>query len=351
MLGLAVALLTTASCDGLFTEGKGEIVVNFLDESYEATKAAYELPDTNDFILEVKNSKGSVIYKGKFGAAPEKIEAPAGTYTVNVISQEFSAPAFDRPQYGDSQTVKLAAGQSLKVDLICALLNSGMRLKIDSSFLTEYPQGLLHLKSTEGRLLYAYRETRVAYFNPGRVSLVFTNDGREKTLLTRSLQSRQVLTIKVSAAHQAAPEPDGITLQVDTSKIWTSEDYCIGGDNPKGDQPVNAYSVPEAKNNIDEEDVWVYGYIVGGDMTSSATGISFSAPFESRTHLAIAAKSSVTEKSSCLSVFLPDGDIREDLNLVDSPGNLGRQLFIRGDIVEKYYGVPGLKNVTEFQLK
>ena len=27
----------------------------------------------------------------------------------------------------------------------------------------------------------------------------------------------------------------------------------------------------------------------------------------------------------------------------------GRQLYIKGDLVESYYGIPGLKNITEYQ--
>ena len=38
------------------------------------------------------------------------------------------------------------------------------------------------------------------------------------------------------------------------------------------------------------------------------------------------------------------------LNLVDNPGLLGKRVCLRGDIVESYFGLVGIKNVTEFQL-
>ena len=44
---------------------------------------------------------------------------------------------------------------------------------------------------------------------------------------------------------------------------------------------------------------------------------------------------------------LPSGELRETANLVDHPQLLGTRVYILGDIVEAYYGIPGLKNVTK----
>ena len=52
-----------------------------------------------------------------------------------------------------------------------------------------------------------------------------------------------------------------------------------------------------------------------------------------------------------MSVQLAKGDIRDDLNLVDHPELLGRQVFLLGDIVESYYGIPGVQNISEYRLK
>jgi hypothetical protein len=98
-----------------------------------------------------------------------------------------------------------------------------------------------------------------------------------------------------------------------------------------------------------EDDVWVSGYIVGGDLTSSSA--SFQKPFTSRTNIVLGPRSSTTDKSSCMSVQLPTGEIRENLNLVDNPSLLGRKVCLRGDIVDAYYGIPGLKNLIEYELQ
>ena len=71
-------------------------------------------------------------------------------------------------------------------------------------------------------------------------------------------------------------------------------------------------------------------------------------PFESMTCIAIAARSSVSEKASCMSVQLVKGPIREQLNLVENPQILSRKVYLKGDIESSYYGIPGMKNLTEF---
>ena len=78
---------------------------------------------------------------------------------------------------------------------------------------------------------------------------------------------------------------------------------------------------------------------------------SFEAPFQSRTNLVLGPRSSTSDKKSCLSVQLPAGSLRDALNLVDNPSLLGRKVSLKGDIVDAYYGIPGLKNVTEFELQ
>ena len=48
---------------------------------------------------------------------------------------------------------------------------------------------------------------------------------------------------------------------------------------------------------------------------------------------------------------LKKGQLRDALNLVDNPGLKGRKVFLKGDLVELYYGTAGLKNVSEFAVE
>ncbi|MCM1501897.1 MAG: DUF6359 domain-containing protein [Bacteroidales bacterium] len=349
---MAICLVALVSCSRHGKEGEGSIVLHIDDGilSVMSKASSAEVPDTNDFILEIFGPDGSVVYSGLYGNSPETVTVPAGSCNVKIRSCEFSRPQFACPQYGDDQCVVVPSGGEVNVTLNCRQVNSGVKLNVDKDFLTEYPAGALLLKSSGGSLVYAYSEKRVAYFLPGNISLVLTNNGKDEVLMTRGLAAQEVLVLNVGVSKQQQ-SGGGITVQLDTSRIWSTEDYVIGGASDKGSSPENAMSVAQARACAGKTKAWVSGYIVGGDLTSSATGISFTAPFKSNTNIAIAAKSSVIDKSSCISVQLSAGDVRDALNLVSNPSMLGRQVLLCGDIVESYFGLVGIKNITEYRLK
>lgn len=347
LLTAAASSLLAASCEELMQSfsRQGTLQIRFADGTVPATRSAF--PDTNDFILSITDSKGNSVYDGLYGAAQENMLLDEGTYTVSARSCDFSAPLFDTPQYGDTQVASIRAGKTTVVTLACVQLNSGIRLRIDPAFPAVYPNAVLYLKASSGRLMYPYSEKRIAYFLPGTVNLDMADGGNESTIFTTRLEPQQILTLGVNTGSESSR--GGVRVQVDTSRNWTSDSFVIGGGGGSGSDIGKAYSVAEAKQHAGQEDVWVYGYIVGGDLSSSKC--SFSAPFSSRTNLVLAGKSSVKEKSSCLSVQLAKGKIRDALNLVDHPELLGRQIYLRGDIVEAYYGIPGIQNITEYEFK
>ncbi len=340
------------SCDllGTNSEKTGELRIAFSADQREITRTDSGMPDTCDFILTVTDSKGKVLYGGPFGACPESLLVPEGSYVVSAVSGEFSKPAFSAPQYGDEQCVVVPRGGVADVRLVCRQVNSGVRLRIAPEFLDVYPQGVLFLKSDDGKLMYGYKEKRIAYFNPGNVSLMLSDGGVDKVLMSRTLVAQEILTLGVGAASADSPGQgagSGISVSVDTSRNWISDNYVIGGKPGGGSGPSNALTVQQALASVGDEDVWVCGYVVGGDLTSASA--SFDAPFASKTNLLLGPRSGTSAKASCLSVQLPDGEVREALNLVDNPGLLGKKIFVKGDIVAAYYGIPGLKNTDEYE--
>ena len=293
----------------------------------------------------------------------------AGSYTVAVHSIEFTAPGFSRPVYGDEQVVVVKAGATVTVRLDCVLENAGVRLQVAPDFLTSYPDGVLFLKSGDTRLMYGYSEKRIAYFKPGPISLVLNNRGADEILLTRTLDARTILTLSISAPHGGAAAASSITVAVDTAKVWNHESYVIGGggsgsgsgsgggtgggtgggDDP-GSELDNAYSVSQASDHVGEDGVWVFGYIVGGDLSTAGTTVKTS-KLTKATHLAIAARSTVTAKASCVAVELPKGAVRDALNLVDHPDLIGSRVYLKGSIVASYFGTTGLKSVSDYVQK
>ncbi len=353
--GMMALASLTLSCNKIPSgSAQGTLSWNFSSRIF--TRSTLDMPDTDAFILTVRNSAGDVLYEGAYGDSPESMLVNPGSYTVKAVSGIFLKPEFSAPQFGDEQVVVVQSGANTKVRLNCIQLNSGLRLKLDQTFKSTYPDGSVTVSSTEGELKYSQTEKRIGYFKPGNVSVTLNDGISSKVLLTRYLEACEVLTLGISCPSAEPPKPGesgGFSIKVDTSRIWNSFEYEVGsgqGADP-GTTQATAYSVGQAKEHVGEKGVWVYGYVVGGDLSSAKEGISFTAPFSSMTCIAIAARSSVTNKSSCMSVKLPKGDIRIAVNLADHPELIGQKIYLKGDLIAAYYGIPGIENITEYALK
>ena len=349
VLSLAVAPFLVGSCDlsGLSKDGEGELRLSFESLVDNEVRSVYEIPDTSDFLLTVKDASGNSIYDGKYGDCPESLKVPSGSYTVTANSIKFVKPAFASPQYGDSQCVMVEKDGVVNVRLSCRQLNSGIRLSVDRAFLSKYPDGILFLKAPDGKLMYSYSEKRIAYFNPGPVSLVLSRDSKDEVLMTRELEPQEILVLGVSVSDVGVSSVSrGVDIEVDTTRNWTNETFVIGGSGSSGgSSPDMALSVAQARTMGTAEGVWVSGYVVGGDLTTSSA--SFEEPFESRTNMLIGPRSSTVDRSVCIAVQLQSGSLRDELNLVDNPSLLGRRICLRGDIVNGYFGLTGLKNLKD----
>ena len=236
--------LLIAACDviGPDDQSKGELRVSFAKDA--VTRNVSEIPDTGEFILSITDSKGGTVYSGRYDACPEVLEVPSGNYDVKVLSHEFKKPAFSSPQFGDEQCVNVPAGGVANVKLLCEQVNCGVRLNVSPDFLTAYPDGVLFLKSSDGKLMYGYSEKRYAYFRPGNVSLVLSDGGKDEVLMTRSLQARQMLVLKVNVA-QIPDEPD---LETFTGLALAFEAARRGGNIPTVYNAANEKAVAKFLN-------------------------------------------------------------------------------------------------------
>jgi len=341
---LAALLLLPISCQDLFRQTQtGILLISLQGLPTPATRASGIL-DSGDFLLTVADANGKVYYQGPYAQSPDELTLPAGTYTVSAESAAFETPAFDTPQWGDVQVVTVAAGSSISVTLTCTQLNSGLRLEVQDSFRQAFPEGKLLLKAAEGCLDYGYTESRTAFFHPGAVSISLEDGNYVQPLFTRTLEARQIQTVRLSASIDG--KSGGISLQVDTNRTRLTENYVYGSAGAESIE--HAYEISAARNHAGEKDVWVCGYIVG--VATSSGKASFTPPFTKDTNLVLGAKAATTDTDYCLSVELPKGEIRAALNLVDNPQLLGRKVYIRGDLVSAYYGIPGLKAPSEYKL-
>ena len=94
----------------------------------------------------------------------------------------------------------------------------------------------------------------------------------------------------------------------------------------------------------------VKGYIVGSIDDKSIDDANFSGNAVLKTNLLIADNADETDIAKCLTVQLPSGDVRNALNLVDNPSNYKKLVTLTGSL-EKYFGVPGLKTVSKYEIE
>lgn len=320
-----------------------------LKSSAMMSMTEFEIPDTNNFILTIIKGENETIYNGIYKDKPEKITLSAGTYKIGVYSTTFSTPAFDQPLFGDEQIIVVQGGENLGVSFICKQLNCGMRVTFGSGFISKYSNSELTLSSSNGSLQYPTSENRIAYFSPGRVEMHLKDSGIDKTLFARELSAANILQIKLEATNTDSPTNGGVSVVIDTTRVWLNEDILLGSEN-NGSSAEKGLRKVEIEGWIGAKNVWIQGYIVGGDLSSS--GIKLNPPFTSSSNLAIADSPDEQNRNMCISVSLTSGtEARDALNLVNNPSNHKKKIYIKGEIVESYYGLIGVKNIKEFKIE
>ena len=108
----------------------------------------------------------------------------------------------------------------------------------------------------------------------------------------------------------------------------------------------NPYGVAQVIDGTAKGTKWVKGFIVGWVKGMSiSSGANFTAPAETESNLLVAASADEKDIKNCIAVQLPVGAVRDALNLKDHSENLGKTVKLHGSI-EKYFGVPGMKNLS-----
>ena len=168
--------------------------------------------------------------------------------------------------------------------------------------------------------------------------------------------------VYIAFRYQASKDANYATWCVDNVKLNAEGGVTpptTSGDgsenNPYNPAEVIAFN-PQSSQEAVKSGVWVTGYIVGwADVSAAPYAINaetahFDASATMATNILVASSADVKDVSKCIGVQLPTGEIRSALNLQANPGNLGKSLQIKGDIM-KYCGVPGIKNATAYKLE
>ena len=94
--------------------------------------------------------------------------------------------------------------------------------------------------------------------------------------------------------------------------------------------------------------VQVKGYIVGCVSGTSLNGAEFIEPFSAKSNLLIADDRNENVSENCLPISLPNNsEIRSQLNLVEHPEYLHKQIIIKGTL-RAYFKHAGIKDVVSF---
>lgn len=311
--------------------------------------------DTNKYILSILNSSSGVVYSGSYIGRPKELNVTAGTYKISLRSDVFAEPQFDRPLFGDDVTIKIKADSTAYIALVSRQLSGGIKLAYTSNF-TNYFKGTgVYMKRDTALAKCFYYAPHYVFFYPGDVSVIYKNkDGdpsytpedkkiyADTVLLTRKLKAGEMVTIKLDYVLSKI-SGGGIRFAADTSREWVGEYFNLGSIAPYGSR-----SIYEAGKAIGDT-MTVFGYIVGGDLTSYT--INRKTPFTSKTHIAIATNSWQSLREKCMGVELSaSSKFRGELNLVDHPELLKRPIIVRGTITDAYMGYPGIKTVKYYKL-
>ncbi|MCF0164500.1 MAG: DUF4493 domain-containing protein [Bacteroidales bacterium] len=346
-VGLISAIIT-ASCTLLPENEKEGCFINlrFAQPVETVSTKAIEVPDTNSFILTIANVGGDVIYSGSYGKKPSEIVVPHGTYSIEVVSSVFEKPAFESPCFGDRTTIVASNGKDISVQFLCKMINSGVKINMKENFISQYGGKSVTVSQDGESLDYSTNETRFGYFSQGNA--VFSIDG--EPLFNKVLEEGKLLTLNIDASKESSDTHFSIAIDANVESL--SEDIVVGsgysGEN--GLSAATAFGIESAKKHIGDT-VWVWGYIVGCYNGSSATSLSFSSPFESRSNLALSSSKAPSSNKDCFSVSLSTEKLKAALSLADNGAILSKTLFVKGVVEESYFGTQGIKKILDYELK
>ncbi len=350
----AMVLNVLLGCSGLeiVESGSGVISLSIDEESLDGLQeemmssqkiwsAQIANLDTNDFNLSIYSQSGSKVYDGKYGKRPGEIVVAPGAYDVKLYSRGFNKPQFDSPQYGCEQTIMVEDNSSVAATLGCKQVNSGIKLSFSDAFKKRFKGDGISVKDVKGKILYPYSGSGFCYVTPGVVELLYNNGVEDTLLFSRQLDASQMLSLDLEYA--PASRTASLKMDFDTVRSWNRESF-----NAALKIPTGAFTIEQAKAHIGEKNVMVFGFILGGDATE--TTLRVGPPFKSRTNIVIAPNMKERNRNNMFVVELPTGEIREALNLVVNSKLLGSAVVITGNIVDSYYGYPGIKSTKAYSI-
>ena len=347
MLG-GILIFVASACETLNwnEEGKGALSIRMQRETSVLVKSS--VPFEN-YLIGITDKSGFTVISGAYSAIPDPVILDPATYTVTALSEQMGAPTFEKPVYGSTVDVGVVAGVKNTVQMVCTQMNAGLKIVYNTDFKNQYNVYSVKVTGEDGVLTYQQDELRTGYFAPGTLQIVLSIEGEEPVQVSKNVIARDMLVLTV-LAQEANPQEKGsieLNFSVDTTQIWRREEWKLGGSANDGLTPETAYTIAEAQLLGTANNVWVCGYIVGGDASTSA--FKAEPPFTANSNLVIADSPLELVRANCMAIELPTSpaSLRATFGM---PANgaelLGRRSWFRGNI-ETYFGHLGLRATKE----
>ena len=348
---LILSLFVICACSKAPEEkGTGYLTLNISQST--SLKAGIEI---EDFTLRINNGNVEVL-KERIGDLSEEIALPAGTYTIEAYSVEFSYPKFGTPLYSGKTTVDIEAGETKEASLVCALGNAGIKVVWSdefSIFSTYYAQ----IDCIEGYLTY-YPSSgeQTGYFLPGTVSISIMADGQNIYGGTITLAAGDMVTASLKLKVEEKPLDGGLSIIISIDEtvnnrnveiIFDPNDTDTGNQNSDDNSQTNPYNIAQAIGRQGENGVWVTGYIVGSK-PSTSSDFDFVNGVWQTGNIVLADDISETNEYNVIFVELEYAAYRNPLNLDKNPSNIHRKVLIKGNL-RSYFTArhAGLRNLTD----
>ena len=158
-----------------------------------------------------------------------------------------------------------------------------------------------------------------------------------------------------NGTYETAGKGDGYVYWSNNPAATAKDTVETPGDVVGDGTQANPFSIADVllMNNTKSGTYFVKGILVGqvaGNATAlSASTAEFKAPFtandnNTNTNILLA-DAATTNVDDVIPVQLPSGFLREGLNLIAHPENLGKEVIVYGS-TEKYFGKAGVKNIS-----
>jgi len=298
----------------------------------------------DDFILCINNGRTDVI-KRRISELSGEIPLPAGVYTIEAYSMDFSDPKFEIPFYSGKTTVEIEAGETKVASLICSQGNAGIKVVWSDEFPILYSTYHAQIDCNEGYLHFSPTEARTGYFLPGTVSIIIRADGFAINGGTMMLAARDMVTATLRPKNESN-SLGNFTIDITIDKLVNEREVTVivDPDNPLNNE-TSPYSIAQAIERQDESGVWITGYIVGAKPSSGYDFVD-SENWQS-TNIVLA--DNIDETDSYKVIFVELGatttQYRINLNLLDNADVLHRKVLLKGNLLA-YQSRAGLRNLT-----